>query len=101
MGPIRWEDPPPRNRVAGPGRSKGFAQRNWEVIGEALTRRPGEWAVIVTVPTASTAGTIALAIRRGRYTRMGPGPFEAVGRLVDGEHRVYARFVGGDAGGTS
>jgi hypothetical protein len=93
-GPIRWEAPPPRAAKGGGGPRAGYVHRNWEIIGAALRARPGEWAVACNAPSAITAGTIANHIRRGIYTRMGEGPFNAVSRTVEGQHRVYARYVG-------
>lgn len=65
-------------------------------IAAALKQRPGEWAVVRRTDTANKSGAAAQAIRSGRLRAYAPtGAYEAVARTVDGEHRVYARYVGG------
>ncbi|WP_413800117.1 hypothetical protein [Streptomyces iranensis] len=70
-------------------------------IAAALKERPGEWAVVQRSVSAAGAGSTAQAIRTAKLAAYAPaGSFEAVSRTVkgengDGEHRIYARFVGG------
>ncbi|MER6360074.1 hypothetical protein [Kitasatospora sp. NPDC001527] len=64
-------------------------------IAAALRARPGEWAVVQRATTIARAASAAQAIRSAKLAAYGPaGLFQAVSRTVDGEHRVYARFVG-------
>ena len=85
---IRFEDPPP----ASPGKYTG-----WADIVSALRLRPGDWAFVATKETPTAAWSTANNIRRGAIRGMPRGEFEAVARVVGGEHRVYARYVGGAA----
>jgi hypothetical protein len=88
---IRWEDPPPRRDVY-----------DWHGIGTALMARPGVWALAAVYPSPASAASIAHQIRHGRFAVLRElGCFEAVLRTVEGEARVYARYVGveGVAGG--
>lgn len=68
----------------------------------ALRERPGEWAVIKTTPTSQAARSAATHIRTGLLAAYRPArSFEATSRTVEGEHRVYARFVGQPEGGAA
>lgn len=68
-----------------------------EAIAEQLRARPDEWAHILTFPTINSASSTAYSIRKATRKAWGPaGSFEAKSRTVDGEFRVYARYVGGD-----
>jgi hypothetical protein len=72
------------------------------VVSRAARLRPGEWARVGAYPTPASASSIAYRINRGTLRAWSPaGAFEAVSRTVDGEHRVYARYLGepGHAGG--
>lgn len=61
----------------------------------ALKERPGEWALVATKGSTGAAGSMAANIRRGFASGCGPmGSFEAKSRHVDGEYRVYARYIG-------
>jgi hypothetical protein len=84
---ISWEDPPSAYH-RGP-------VHNWRAIGAELKDRPGTWAVVAVCDNATLAGQTASHIRHGKYIELGAG-FEAVSRKVDGEPRVYARYVGGE-----
>jgi hypothetical protein len=67
---IRFENPPPIiTRWA-----KSVAL-DYEQIAKALVARPGEWAFVGVTATPTRAGG-------------------AASRTVDGEYRVYARFLG-------
>jgi hypothetical protein len=84
---IRWENPPPRRKPD---------PVDWAAVGEALYNRPGEWAHVGSYGAAGTAGTVAYQISAGtkHSSLLAFGRFEAESRTVDGEHRVYARYVG-------
>jgi hypothetical protein len=97
MSTVHWEDPPsPPRRGAPPGMTAD-QQRSWMQVGDALRAHPGRWAWVATAPTSDSARVSAGQIRRGRRPAMGPGPWEATHRTVQGVHRVYARYTGGGA----
>ena len=88
MTTIRFEEPPADSR------SSGQYPSNGEVVA-ALKARPGEWALIRTVSSVSSATSTAYQIRSARLSAFAPaGSFEAVSRTTNGEYRVYARYVG-------
>lgn len=85
MSVIRWEMPPPR---------RSSDVYDWDAIAEALADRPGCWALVAVCPNSATAASTARHIRNGAYDAMRErGAFDAVARTVDGEARVYARFL--------
>jgi hypothetical protein len=70
---------------------------NHQAITDALRARPGEWGIVKVAITASAARAAAFQIRNGMIMAYAPeGAYEAAARDVEGEHRVYARFVGGE-----
>jgi hypothetical protein len=85
---IRWEAPPVE-------RVKPRRIAEWDGVASDLRARPGEWALIaVGVEHTNTAGQINAA----RIRCFAPaGAFEAQRQLVDGEIRVYARYVAEEA----
>lgn len=89
MSGVRFEDPPTGSAVH-------------DRCAAELRVRPGEWAI-----TDLTAGktdwamrVTAFRIRRGWLRAFRPaGTYDAAFRTVDGELRLYARYVGnGDEG---
>lgn len=70
--------------------------RRHAAIAGLLRERPGDWARILTLPANNSAAAMAYAITAGKLTAYPFGSFEAKSRTVDGESRVYARYVGGD-----
>lgn len=82
---LRWEDPP----VLAANRSRNHPDR---AAAAALRARPGEWAIVSTSQTITRAQSKASFISRGKTASFGAG-FDAVARTVDGEHRVYVRYV--------
>lgn len=83
---FRFEDPPPAAR--------GGRKNSQLEAAEALRGRPGEWGMVVVCVSRTSAGSMARAIRLGKTkTWLPAGDFEAATRTVDGEHRVYARYV--------
>jgi len=79
----RWEDPPPK---------KG--KHDWPATVRALKARPGEWAMVIVFSKATVAASTARNVRDGKYYGIDAGTSEAVSRTIDGEARVYARYVG-------
>lgn len=86
MDELVWEEPP---RV-----SRGQSRAAFLDIAEKLRANPGVWAMVAKFDRVGRAGSIAGHINRGRYEGITAGEFEAVSRSVEGEYRVYARFVG-------
>ncbi|MFC8945943.1 hypothetical protein [Streptomyces rochei] len=69
-----------------------------QAIATQLRARPGQWAHVLTPPASGTATSMAYVIRAAKLTAYAPaGTFEAHARTVNGEHRVYARYVGDQA----
>lgn len=91
MDEIVWEQPPQRRTRKGVGKHAAIAAQ--------LKARPGEWACIDSFATTNAAASMAWTIRRGdRLPAYSPkGSFEAVARTVDGEHRLYVRYVGSES----
>lgn len=86
MDEIKWEEPPKRQG--------GTYGKNAQ-IAEQLRERPETWALVASYAHSGSAASIAHQVRRGTLNAYRPrGSFEAVTRTVDGEHRVYARYVG-------
>ncbi len=85
---VRWEDPPPPYR--GRSRPPQFA---WADACQELARHPHRWALVATIRNSRDAAQYALMLRQGRLGGMGAA-LDAVARTVDGESRVYARWVG-------
>lgn len=84
---IRFEDPPK-------------APSSWADVAEELRAQPGRWAVVRDKSSGVKPNgffTYASRIRRGTGPFAPAGSFEAVVRDVDGEMRVFARFVGGES----
>lgn len=85
---IVW-DPPPAVRAGTKGSRVplGLVRE----IALELSERPGEWAHILTFPSAERqATTFVRDVKSGQISALKGA--EAVSRKVDGEHRVYARF---------
>ncbi|MFB4265391.1 hypothetical protein [Nonomuraea sp. GTA35] len=87
---IRFENPPPVvTRWA-----KSVAL-DYEQIAEVLVAHPGEWAFVGVTATPTRAGGAAQRIRDGVVEALAiHGQFDAASRTVDGEYRVYAKFLG-------
>lgn len=83
-GVLRWEDPPARMRGD---------RYDWVRIAKGLKAKPGKWALVAVCPNPTTAASTARHIREGKYLPLA-ADFDAVARTVDGEARVYARYVG-------
>lgn len=92
MTEVKWEAPPP---AANGGKSIAASAERHRGLAQQLKDNPGEWAVVGTKETPALAGQNAYDIRKANLAAYRPaGSFEAVARTVDGEHRVYARYVG-------
>lgn len=83
MTGLRWEEPPEAYKST--QRSKVH-----QSIAAELKAQPGRWAVLEIVSIG-----LAAQIRRGDIAAYRPGgSFEARARVIDGERRIYARYVG-------
>ncbi|MFC5799094.1 hypothetical protein [Streptomyces formicae] len=86
MSEFQWEDPPPP--------AEGRYHRHGE-IGRTLRGRRGQWARVAKYSTKGVAQDVAYGVRTGRFTAYEPaGDFDAAYREINGEHWVYARYVG-------
>lgn len=89
---VAFEGPPPR------GTTNWRQAGEHEAVAEKLRAQPGEWAKVDKRENPRSSGNAAHAIRRGLIKAYQPsGTFEAKARKVDGEYRVYARYVGAPA----
>lgn len=73
--------------------------RVWESRLRPLIGRVGEWARVgSSSKTAQRAARTASNLRRAALAlgriRIPPGRWEFAARTVDGEHRIYARYLG-------
>jgi hypothetical protein len=86
---LTFEEPPATSRTPGKrGKHTEAAQE--------LRSRPGEWAIVSVYGTGGSSSAMARHIASGYVAAyQPPGAFEATSRTVDGEARVYARYVGG------
>lgn len=86
---LMWENPPQKTPVG------AYAE-----IAEALRQNPNRWAVIKTFPVSESkrGWGFAGSIRSGKLLDFREG-FEANARTVDGQVRVYVRFVGAERTG--
>lgn len=84
---IVWEDPPV---TAG-----GFGGINWGDVLAPLKDYPGRWALVHTGDPKKVR-TKASNLTRGNVARgrVEPSEWEFVSRTVDGEGRMYARYLG-------
>lgn len=82
---LTWEDPP----------SRGGARAEFAPIAAKLRARKGQWAKVSQYEKSSTSASVAFMIRNGGITSFQPaGAYEAVARTVEGEHWVWARYIG-------
>lgn len=90
---LRFDEPAP---------SVPRTQENREQAADALRTRPGVWALLGQVSSSGAARQYAYEIRRALHTCNAcfapDGAFETEARTLQGEHRVYARYVGPDGG---
>lgn len=85
MSGIVWAEPPLGRHT------RAF---NYGAVADELRRRPKEWAIVRVMPNSGRSSVVASEINRGRIAALPAGDFEAMARNVDGEYRVYARYVG-------
>jgi hypothetical protein len=101
---IAWNTPPIGDPIPWDQRlqivNDDTTYANWAEVGQALRRRPNRWALVAIYSTANAALSSATQVRYGRRatTTIGDGPFEAVARTVNGQHRLYARYTGNPDG---
>lgn len=87
---IEFENPPSRSRTGGAPADPTYARAANELRG-----RPGEWGrLVLDFKDANAAGAIAHKVRNGVLAAFRTGRWEAKSRVVDGEPRVWLRFLG-------
>jgi hypothetical protein len=87
MSALKFEGPP-AGKFASPRGHHTEAAKQMEA-------RPGEWAIVGVYAHSGSASAVARQVRSGLISAYAPsGTFEAMARTVDGEARVYARYVG-------
>lgn len=85
MPDLNWGEPPPRY---------GRTYHRHMLIAKRLRERKGEWAWLV-FNSARGAANAARVAEMGLSPAYEPaGDFEAMTRTVDGEFRMYVRFLG-------
>lgn len=97
MTEMHFEEPPKVPSLpTGAGRGK-----HWDAA-RRLRERPGEYAMVSAYDSRSTAASTAYMVRQGTLNAYAPrGAFHAVSRTVDGEHRLYVKYVGEQEQGAS
>jgi hypothetical protein len=85
MSDIRWEDPPAGAPYKGKWRDKLLP----------LMEHPKRWAILHTTAERKPADSLATNLRTGK-AMLPPGRWEFETHTVEGEHRVYARYLGPD-----
>lgn len=64
-------------------------------VAKLLRRRPNQWARVGDYANPPSARSTAQSIRKAGLRAYAPaGAYEAISREVDGQHVVYARYVG-------
>lgn len=68
---------------------------DWTAVGKELKARPGEWRHVATYFGGNSGRSTAYQIRTGRNRSLAAiGTFDARFEMVDGEPRVYVRYLG-------
>lgn len=75
------------------GGGRGRKPGEWMRMLEPLMNQPGRWAIVARKQSRSVASTTAQNLRQ-RIVRIPTGQWEFASRTVDGEARVYARYLG-------
>jgi hypothetical protein len=95
---VRFEPLPERVQV----KPRDVRLSYWTPIVNKLISRPYQWAVIATASDHTNAYATAYNIKHGKLKRFAEsGAFEAEYRKVNGEHRVYARYIGASEDATA
>ena len=95
---VVWEDPPASSASSPRAVTK---PTKWQVNSELLRRRPGVWAIVERFNEPNYGEDRDKARARSTARNLSVGLYngcedvEAVAREVDGEWRVYARYIGG------
>jgi hypothetical protein len=85
MSDFRFEEPPAPHQ-----KPRGSQME----AAQKLREKPGEWGMITDCRNSGSSSSMARAIRKGTRKAWEPaGDFEAVARKVDGQYRVYARYM--------
>lgn len=98
MTALVWGPPPDPQPISHPHTHSGGRgpTSRWIGIAAQLRSRPGEWAIVHVATIRQTADDYASRISRGLLPATGPrGSFQGASRHVDGQYRVYARYLRG------
>lgn len=76
---LTWQDPPEPEK-------KG----KYAALAKRLKERPSQWALL-DQPRGTSARALVAAINRGSSKAL-QDRYEAVGRTIDGEIRIFVRF---------
>jgi hypothetical protein len=93
LNTMKWEDPKVK-----PG--KGGPPVKWLAEAEELRKRPGQWAVLVTLSARQRGSSSrwVCSIKQGeRKAFRPPGSFEALQQLDGDVIKIYVRYVGEDS----
>lgn len=90
MTELHFEEPPEApHPLVRTGQGK-----HWDAAKQ-LRERPGEYAMVAAYNSRSAAASTAYMVRQGLFNAYAPrGAFHAVSRTVEGEFRVYVKYVG-------
>jgi len=78
-----------------PPTSRRQSKYDHDGIAAALQENPGQWAEVPMDDSTDQARRgLAASIRQGDAAYAPPGAFEGKSRTVDGEVKVFARYVG-------
>ena len=86
-----------RNRKGGSDSSGERLLVDHAAAAARLKAQPGDWGLVAAYASYGTAAHVASYMRTGKRLRayQPAGAFEGRREAADGEHRVYARYVGG------
>jgi hypothetical protein len=84
---IRFEEPPAKGAATG-------RKTKHQKIADKLRKNPGQWALLGSYETVTSANSIAYLIRKGKIAAYPEGHYDSVSRTVGSDHCVYARYLG-------
>src|SRR3954471_13743324 len=87
---IVWEAPPAAARS-----SRSLPHPQLAAFAAALRSRPGEWALYPRPLSSGSCTVTQQVIKQGQRSKWTPaGTFDATVRTVDGQRRLYVRYIG-------
>ena len=85
MNEVVWKDPPPSPRFG--------SDFSWPETLSVLVERPGQWALVKTYDSATSAQSVKTYLRKSK-TIQKLGRFEFTVRSAGEKGELYARFLG-------